>query len=134
MWVRNFREGPRWVRGVVLEILGPLTYLVQTLDGVQWKRHLDQIREGAVVSEPDRMEDQDCEIAGPGGVVPSTPQAQLPSSEPVDCGPPTAVCSSPSSPSNPPFEHSSRNESSRLQWYPSRNRQPPDRLYGTLQS
>ena len=40
--VRNFREGPRWVQAVIFERCGPLSYLVQTLDGRVWKRHVDR--------------------------------------------------------------------------------------------
>ena len=39
----NFREGPRWISGVIAEKRGPLTYLVQMRDDVLWKRHFDQI-------------------------------------------------------------------------------------------
>ena len=40
----NFRAGPRWVAGVIVERLGPLTYLVQVDSGVFWRRHIDQLR------------------------------------------------------------------------------------------
>ena len=40
---RNYREGPRWISGVIAEKRGPLTYLVQIRDDVLWKRHVDQI-------------------------------------------------------------------------------------------
>ena len=32
----NFREGPRWAPGVIVENLGPLNYLVQMDTGVFW--------------------------------------------------------------------------------------------------
>ena len=40
----NFREGPRWSPGVIVERLGPLTYLVQVDTGVFWRRHVDHLR------------------------------------------------------------------------------------------
>ena len=40
----NFREGPRWFPGVIVERLGPLTYLVQMDTGVFWRRHVDHLR------------------------------------------------------------------------------------------
>lgn len=41
---RNFRAGPPWSAGVVVERLGPLTYLVQVTSGVFWRRHVDHLR------------------------------------------------------------------------------------------
>ena len=41
---RNLRNGPDWVPGVIVERLGPLTYLVQVSSGAFWKRHVDQLR------------------------------------------------------------------------------------------
>ena len=41
---RNFRTGPPWTAGVVVERLGPLTYLVQVNSGLFWRRHIDQLR------------------------------------------------------------------------------------------
>ena len=43
----NFRGGPRWVLGVVVERLGSLTYLVQVESGVFWRRHVDHLRPAA---------------------------------------------------------------------------------------
>eukprot|EP00731_Ephydatia_muelleri_P034546 Em0065g7a len=40
---RNLRNGPDWVPGVIVERLGPLTYLVQVSSGAFWKRHVDQL-------------------------------------------------------------------------------------------
>ena len=42
--VRNLRRGPTWVPGIVAEVLGPITYLVDTDEGQRWKRHADQIK------------------------------------------------------------------------------------------
>ena len=53
--VRNLRDGPKWVPGVVVGRQGPLSYVVQTTGGEVWKRHVDQIEEvgdpGSVLSE-----------------------------------------------------------------------------------
>ena len=122
--MRNFRDGPRWVRGVVMETLGPLTYLIQTPDGSLWKRHLDQIRDGSKVSESDQTHDQDCDISVPSAVATSPTPTPVPSSETItDTGQSTAV-------DLPPNDTTIEPKSTR---YPTRNRQPPDRLYGTLQ-
>lgn len=40
--VRNLREGPHWLIGVVVQQLGPVTYEVEVASQV-WKRHADQL-------------------------------------------------------------------------------------------
>ena len=42
--VRNLRDGPPWVIGVV--VLGPLSYVIQVHDGQRWKCHVVHICEG----------------------------------------------------------------------------------------
>ena len=42
----NMHPGPDWVPAVVIERLGPLTYLVETTDHLLWKRHIDLLHEG----------------------------------------------------------------------------------------
>ena len=46
--VRNFRNGPKWVRGVIIKRKGPVTYLVRVDNGTVWKRHVDHIRSSQV--------------------------------------------------------------------------------------
>ena len=50
---RNLRPGADWVPAVVVERLGPLTYLVETSDRLLWKRHIDLLREFHVRSASD---------------------------------------------------------------------------------
>ena len=45
----NMREGPKWRPGVVVEQLGPLTYLVEVQGGLKWKRHSGHLRDGSGV-------------------------------------------------------------------------------------
>ena len=42
--VRNFGSGLDLVQGVVAKRLGPLTYLVDVLDGRLWKRHIAHVK------------------------------------------------------------------------------------------
>ena len=42
--VRNLRPGSDWIPGVVVEILGPVTYLVDVGRDQIWKRHTDQLK------------------------------------------------------------------------------------------
>ena len=39
----NFRTSPRWTAGMIVERLGPLTYLVQVDNGVFWHHHVDHL-------------------------------------------------------------------------------------------
>ena len=42
---RNLHPGPDWVPSTILEVLGPVTYLVETEEGQRWKRHADQLKD-----------------------------------------------------------------------------------------
>ena len=63
---RNLRPGPDWVSGVIVERLGPLSYLIETESHQYWKRHADQLK--AVDPSPltstefDRIPDWDCAV------------------------------------------------------------------------
>ena len=48
---RNWRPGPEWVPGEIVERLGPLTFKILTQAGQLWKRHIDHLRELGEVSE-----------------------------------------------------------------------------------
>ena len=41
---KNFRNGPKWLPGVIVEQLGTLTFLVQLDNDMFWKHHVDQLR------------------------------------------------------------------------------------------
>ena len=45
LMAKNLRPRLDWVPAVVVEHLGPLTYLVATTDSLLWKRHIDLLRE-----------------------------------------------------------------------------------------
>ena len=40
----DFLHSPKWKPGVVEEILGPVTYRIQLLDGRTWRRHVDHLK------------------------------------------------------------------------------------------
>ena len=53
VWTREFwNNSPKWISGVVLQSVGPLSYMIQLPDGTLWKRHVDQIRQR--VTKPDQ--------------------------------------------------------------------------------
>ena len=39
-----FLHSPKWKPGVVEEILGPVTYRIELLDGRTWRRHVDHLK------------------------------------------------------------------------------------------
>lgn len=46
VWVRNMREGPCWIPGVIVGIQGPVSYQIRVTSGAVWRRHVDLIRDG----------------------------------------------------------------------------------------
>ena len=40
---KNYRSGPKWLPGVIVEQLETLTFLVQLDNGMFWKRHVNQL-------------------------------------------------------------------------------------------
>ncbi|KAL3110424.1 hypothetical protein niasHT_018254 [Heterodera trifolii] len=49
VFVRNYRDGPKWFRGLIITKNGVI-YLVRTLRGV-WKRHADQLKPDLTVED-----------------------------------------------------------------------------------
>ena len=56
---RNKRPGNKWIPGVIRKQLGPLTFLVETNQGILWKRHIDHLqdRQTDETSASDDLED-----------------------------------------------------------------------------
>ena len=52
VYARNYRGGSKWVPGTLVARRGPLSFVVQVNDGVQWHRHVDQL-----VESPDSPQD-----------------------------------------------------------------------------
>ena len=109
---KNLRPGPDWVPAVVVERLGPLTYLVETADQLLWKRHIDLLRELAVrhpISETQDSEDPEppdinVPVVDPGPPVlsapPVMPTVPLPSAP--DTSPPVTTSPTPIPVTTPP--------------------------------
>lgn len=66
--VRNFRSGPDWVPAVVIEVLGPVTYIVETDYGQHWKRHVDHVKSWMNRSVTESNPDSDDTISDVGVV------------------------------------------------------------------
>jgi len=129
--VQNFRpgSGAAWIPGVVMERLGPVTYLVDVNNDQIWKRHADQLKS---ITDPPMVSDEMPQI--PLGVedddvgidtLVDTP-TELPMSDAQEAteGTPSSPPTSPvSSAPVPPPTQSETGTTSR---YPSRERRKPD--------
>ena len=60
VWVRNYRRGPKWVRGIVIERTGPVLYRVK-VDDQTWKRHVEQPRDSNLCP-PEMETTDDCAV------------------------------------------------------------------------
>ena len=45
---KNFGSGSAWIPRVIVEQIGPLTYVINNSDGRLWKHHVDHIKEYAM--------------------------------------------------------------------------------------
>lgn len=71
LFARDYRIGqPKWTECVVVSVLGPVTYTVQTKEGYLWKRHVDQLIINQSVDIFDKNEqsgvvvDAQCDVNG----------------------------------------------------------------------
>ena len=132
---RNLRPGADWVPAVVVERLGPLTYLVETSDRLLWKRHIDLLRE-LCVRETREFESAEPEVAESEGDPLPDPGA---TDTPMDPDPPTddstpsakAALDSSVSPSGDvaPPPSPTPTATTQTKTYPTRQRATPD-YYG----
>ena len=144
--VRNFRPGQDWVPAIVVERLGPVSYLVETADHQMWRRHLDHLKEfrglpNSVQSGSDREVAVDDEDPLPTSSEPTTgdfpdePHAEDPPPEvdvPVSDPPPTPSGShaEPPDPGTRPSSSTAielENPEPPPPRYPTRIRHPPER-------
>ena len=126
MLVRNLRGEPKWLSGVVLEKTGLVSYRVQVGDQI-WRRHADQLlnREGVIPGEPSQVLEGERDLSLTWDMS-STPTQEIQCPEDA-VGEPEA--SQNPAPVSPLTGSSPRNAvSNRPKHYPSRVRNPPDRL------
>ena len=115
---RNLRPGADWVPCTIVEVLGPVTYLVDTDQGQRWKRHADQLKTWLPpLSAPSLEVDVEPDLS-------SDLSSDLPEDPPNESAPPESTEES-STPSESPSSPSSELVAPR---YPQRNRRPPDRF------
>jgi hypothetical protein len=80
---RNFQAGAAWILGVIVQQLGPVTYLIEVSDGRLWKRHIDHVKRYVSQGPPmeaDGMEEPNIPLPSP-----ETPElGQVPIPEAVE--------------------------------------------------
>ena len=120
VWTRNMREGPCWVPGTVVEILGPVSCLIHVQNGELWRRHIDHLRNGGA-SPPDteRVEARSSDIED--DTFCSEPLVIQPSSE-------DSSSTLTQTPESTPQNSGSSTDQTVEPRYPSRIRNPPDRF------
>ena len=114
---RNLRPGPDWIRGTIVEVLGPVTYIVEVDGGQRWKRHIDQLKDWLAPIVGERHSE---ESTSERAVV--DPDAMEPNDEPSDT--PDDLPGTEEGPRAAPSADPSSGPAERR--YPSRNRHPPD--------
>ena len=124
---RNLRPGPKWIPGIIVHSLGPLSFLIETRDGQQWRRHVDHLK-GVCCdqdSENDSTRDDD------NWELPSAEQSSAPTpegTESTESVPESdGAAEQPSGSDSPEEDNSSDDSESRR--YPARSRHPPN-YYG----
>ena len=118
VWSRNFRAGPSWVKAVISDLLGPVTYLVRLENGNYWRRHIDHLRVG---TEHPPAEDSQEEFADP------LPDVDVgPSWSNTENSPALADQHVPSHTSKTTHEETTSTPTVGTTCYPSRTRQPPN--------
>ena len=112
VFVRTHRPGPDWIRGTIVEVLGPVTFIVEVEGGQRWKRHIDQLKDWLPPVDDDPASVLiDSEAGIDDSVEPPTPLIET-SSPPSDSR--TGESTTDSSPSVPERR------------YPTRDRNPPE--------
>jgi hypothetical protein len=107
---KNFRTGESWIRGVIVEKIGPLIYLVDIPGGRLWKRHVDHIKdlhvpleENETIPRPVPVEVGDTTTPEPEPLEVVPEAVPEPAAETVDTGAPATqeVPSSGTAPEHP---------------------------------
>ena len=135
---RNLRPGPDWIPGTIVEVLGPVTYIVEVDGGQRWKRHIEQLKDWLapiVGNRPSSEEPRnEREIVDPDLVEPVEETRDPPNDalDPLNETPdtqdetPDNSDETPSAVERPPTEQLPANAEPAERRYPSRNRRPPE--------
>ena len=130
---RNYRDGDKWVPGVILTRVGPMSYEVKVQTGV-WRRHIDQIVAANVPIKDTLPSDDasvpDFEVATPKPSEymppPTPPQVSTPATPPEVSTPATPHVVAPPEHTSPVQAESIPASAPRR--YPLREHKAPERL------
>ena len=122
VWARDFRGSTKWVSGIIIQSIGPVSYMIQLQDGQVWKRHVDHVRQ--------RVDNQDISTRLPD-VQPTveSPWVTYPEQRSLPCNsepPQTEQSQVTNTPQNTPNSPESPTPAPRRN--PPRNRKPPRRF------
>ena len=71
----NLRPGPDWIPCTVVDVLGPVTYIVETDQRLRWKRHTDQLKDWIVsLPRPDPVEGPESASGSDSPCFPESPR------------------------------------------------------------
>ncbi|XP_017479034.1 PREDICTED: uncharacterized protein K02A2.6-like [Rhagoletis zephyria] len=91
VYFRNYAAGPLWLAGKVIEVTGPVSYVVQSTDMRIGRRHVDQIKRRVVAPtepllphEEKRHDSRDADIPVNCSQPPSTPLPSLPAQASIE--------------------------------------------------
>ena len=122
---RNLRPGPDWVPSTIVEVLGPVTYVVETESGQRWKRHADQLKDWlpSVTTTSGSTSEDVLEAVSDTEEAPEEPAADPTNADPTEPNVEEPETPEPSTPPEPEPVEPEPLESR----YPRRNRRPPNR-------
>ena len=120
--VKNLRPGPKWVPGVIVQSLGPLSFLIKTREGQTWRRHVDHLKKLHTDPEPENVEEN---------ANSDDNSWELPSSDPSDAetghaDPADENAHADELPDTSETVEAEASSGGNTQRYPSRVRHPPD--------
>ena len=141
--VRNHRPGPDWIPGTIIEVLGPVTFIVETEDGGQrWKRHIDQLKDwlAPTISDSSRSQsethsEQSEQFFPDSSDPPTNSDTTEPAADETEpaADPTDSVVEETETPetehtesTTPPEEPAESGSETVERRYPTRNRQPPN--------
>ena len=130
---RNYRGGNKWVPGIITAQSGPLSYEVRVAPNTVWRRHIDQLRESAIMVNPNTDDPVPqpnpavflASLQSTSSGVPQTPTCNG-SEEAVT--PDNDISTAPDNPSSSQMEGVTSNPATPCRRYPLRLRKPPERL------
>lgn len=124
VFVKNFGPGPQWISGRIIEISGPVSYVVQLDDGRQRRCHQDHLR--ARIGESDTRESmshaEEDSIPPSAPTIPSSTETTTTTSVPSASFPETGT--TPEQIETPTVDQTSTSVDGTGNRYPRRNRKP----------